>query len=548
LEFNGGAGYDSFRALNDLAAGSWTYTKDVGSFTAARASAAYSKRFELPGVERIDQTGANQAAPAGAGPVGAAGGDQFIVRGAAPGSLTVFDGGGGADELEVTSYFLTLDTVEGQILFIGDGADNDIVGVFDFFDDTGDIAHLDQFTVGSHPGDTLFGPGGGLYFVGVSSLALGLGAGADTLYVQPNAVADVSVDAGDTPGDALYLALAAAVNPVVSEDGAGGGTVTSDDDRTLTFSAFDQLAGTDDIAPAAMSAEYLPDALEPALRVLFSEDLSPSLIPHSFVLRDDDTGEPVSPDAMRLAYDADTDSATLTFPGLPGERPADGNYTLTLLAGSAADLFGNVTAADFTFSFTVAVAPAPVLRSITINDGTPQRSQVKSLTLNFDQPVTLDAGATRLERLNTGGSGANDNSPPTDASAVLGTPTSPDGGLTWVYTFVGGNPFMQTSGGGSPTGSLVDGIYTISVDPAKVTAAGVPMATGGSLTFHRLFGDVNGSKDVNNADFGQFRNTFGKVVGDAGFNAAFDFDNSTVVNNADFGQFRGRFGKGFSYA
>jgi hypothetical protein len=73
------------------------------------------------------------------------------------------------------------------------------------------------------------------------------------------------------------------------------------------------------------------------------------------------------------------------------------------------------------------------------------------------------------------------------------------------------------------------------------------MTTSESLTFHRLFGDADGNKTANNADFGQFRNAFSRSTGQAGFDAAFDFDNSGVVNNADFAQFRGRFLKVFSY-
>jgi hypothetical protein len=44
-----------------------------------------------------------------------------------------------------------------------------------------------------------------------------------------------------------------------------------------------------------------------------------------------------------------------------------------------------------------------------------------------------------------------------------------------------------------------------------------------------------------------FRQSFSKSTGEAGFNAAFDFDNSGTVNNADFAQFRSRFGKSFVY-
>jgi len=73
------------------------------------------------------------------------------------------------------------------------------------------------------------------------------------------------------------------------------------------------------------------------------------------------------------------------------------------------------------------------------------------------------------------------------------------------------------------------------------------MTAGGTLTFHRLFGDINGNRTVNTADFGLFRNAFSKTSTQAGYDAAFDFDNNGTINTADYGQFRTRFGKAFSY-
>jgi len=218
-----------------------------------------------------------------------------------------------------------------------------------------------------------------------------------------------------------------------------------------------------------------------------------------------------------------------------------GQATLTIRATDSGGLF-----VESSFTVTVRSGP-PVLSAVTINDGSPQRSQVKSLTFAFDRIVTLAAGAVTLRLLNAGGSGANDNSPPTDATAALGSPNTPDGGKTWIYPIAAGSPFTQTSGG-NPTGSLVDGIYTLSVDPAKVTSGGVPMtAAPQPLTFHRLFGDVNGDAAVNPLDYAKFRNAFGKTAGAAGYDAAFDFDPDGAVNALDYNQFRNRFGKGLAY-
>jgi hypothetical protein len=74
-----------------------------------------------------------------------------------------------------------------------------------------------------------------------------------------------------------------------------------------------------------------------------------------------------------------------------------------------------------------------------------------------------------------------------------------------------------------------------------MTAAPAP------FTFHRLFGDVNGSKSINAADYNAFRSAFGKSTGQAGFDPAFDFDNSGSVNAADYNQFRSRFGRAFTF-
>jgi len=193
---------------------------------------------------------------------------------------------------------------------------------------------------------------------------------------------------------------------------------------------------------------------------------------------------------------------------------------------------------------------APAATSNKIDDGSAQRSMLKSLSITFDNPVTtMGTGALKLLKYSPDGSGvvlAGD--PGTDISATLNTPTSTDG-LTWTWTF--------KADANTTNGSLNDGVYSYVLDHTKVTGAGGTMAADylGPTTalnpkgqFHRLFGDVNGNKTVNNADFALFRNTFLLSSGQPGYNSAFDYNNDNTVNNADFAQFRNRFLKSFTYA
>ena len=46
----------------------------------------------------------------------------------------------------------------------------------------------------------------------------------------------------------------------------------------------------------------------------------------------------------------------------------------------------------------MSVAAPPKVQSVVVNDGSAQRSEVRSITVTFDTLVTLDAGAFRVTR------------------------------------------------------------------------------------------------------------------------------------------------------
>jgi hypothetical protein len=200
-----------------------------------------------------------------------------------------------------------------------------------------------------------------------------------------------------------------------------------------------------------------------------------------------------------------------------------------------------VTPGGLTHAFMLVSAPAPTLLSTQVGDGTAQRSIVKTFTLVFDQAVTMGAGAVTLAQLQTDASGNVISTTDVTSAVTLSNPSSD--GKMWLLQPVPGGALEDF-------GSFKDGICRVTVHAGAITGAGGGSTLSGgdqNFAFHRLFGDADGNKAVNNADFGLFRNSFGKSSGDAGFNRAFDFDNNGVVNNADFGQFRNRFLKMFTY-
>jgi hypothetical protein len=64
---------------------------------------------------------------------------------------------------------------------------------------------------------------------------------------------------------------------------------------------------------------------------------------------------------------------------------------------------------------------------------------------------------------------------------------------------------------------------------------------GDAQGLFRFFGDINGDRHVDIADFALFSSTFNLSTGQTGFNAAFDFNGDGHIDIADFGQFSLRF-------
>ncbi len=238
--------------------------------------------------------------------------------------------------------------------------------------------------------------------------------------------------------------------------------------------------------------------------------------------------------------DFDNTPATLNFVGTSGEThqftvtttddtefEGPENFTVNLdatnpLVIDADTALGSINDND---------VPPPQVESITIDDGSGQRSAIRSVTITFDTLVTIDDGAFVVT--------AADGTPVTvaTASSVVGNKTQA------VLTFSGS--LVDASG------SLLDGNYTLTIVDTKITGAGGNILDGdgdgvaGASTvdsFFRLYGDADGDRDVDLFDFASFRSAFGTSSGSPSFQTGMDQDGDGDIDLFDFAAFRSNFG------
>jgi uncharacterized protein YdeI (BOF family) len=192
---------------------------------------------------------------------------------------------------------------------------------------------------------------------------------------------------------------------------------------------------------------------------------------------------------------------------------------------------------------TVEVVEPPRVESLQIDDGTGQRSMLRSLTVVFDRSVTIDPAAVLLERRGD----------PGEAIDVELTTSEVDGQTVATLTFVPGDHVEES-------GSLADGnyqltllalgiedLYGIGFDGDEDSQPGGDFLFGTSDTddFFRLFGDVNGDESTDFTDFLALRTAYG----DAGeYRDDLDFDLDENVDFTDFLAFRERYGQSIPFA
>jgi len=191
---------------------------------------------------------------------------------------------------------------------------------------------------------------------------------------------------------------------------------------------------------------------------------------------------------------------------------------------------GGYGAGGTTHGFLATAEPPATVESVVVNDGSAQRSMVTSLTVTFDRPVAVNAGAFELSRPDGSLVGLN------IATSVL------NGRTVAVLTFAG----ADVSGG-----SLADGNYTLMVRANLVhDALGRSLdgdddgIAGGDRAYalFRLYGDSDGDRDVDLVDLGRLVTTLGRRPGDPHYLAYFDVNRDDRVGLTDLFAFVGRLG------
>jgi glucose/arabinose dehydrogenase len=246
------------------------------------------------------------------------------------------------------------------------------------------------------------------------------------------------------------------------------------------------------------------------------------------------------PTGQNVQLDGTSYTAPYNFVGVTGQTRSIGVANSVTSGGfaygfanwsDAGTLVHNIStpASTTTFTANYAIRP-PRVAALRIDDGTGQRSMVRSLQVTFDAIVNYTGLPSDAFSL-TGPGGT--------FGLVLGAIDNSSGHSIVSMTFTGPGVLYT---------SLPDGNYTFTAYGAQIAdgagqnldgdANGTP--GGDYLTaFHRLFGDINGDRSVSANDFAQFRLLFGSGPG---ISSGFDFNNDGSIDATDFMAFRQEFG------
>lgn len=157
-------------------------------------------------------------------------------------------------------------------------------------------------------------------------------------------------------------------------------------------------------------------------------------------------------------------------------------------------------------------SPAPKVTGTVVNDGSAQRSMVKSLTVTFDTAVTVDPAGVRI--INVRG----------DATQFSTQSAVVNGKTVLTFTFPNGIG-----------GSVADGRWTLRINAGAVRSVvgGTAMAANHSFTFTRVYGDTSGDGIYDRSTRLVVRALLGQQVGDPGYRWDLDVNGDGRIDAAD---------------
>jgi hypothetical protein len=254
---------------------------------------------------------------------------------------------------------------------------------------------------------------------------------------------------------------------------------------------------------------------------------------------------------------------TLRDNGGPTQTIAIGSNSSTIGMGDP-DLNGTTDQRGVTRPQQMGPAPQPDIgsyeaqpqqvSSVQVNDGSAQRSEVRSISVTFSAPMTFvggndnAAGAFQLRNVNDGNL----------AGLATAVSTNSLGNTVVTLTFSGSetDPLSGSNGGQL---SLVDGRYQLTILSASISNSDGSKFSGdgpngnyvsptdtigggpGQLHLYRLFGDATGNGFVDAQDLGQLRATNHASTGNPLYLSYLDADNSGTIDTQDVNAFSVRY-------
>jgi len=152
-------------------------------------------------------------------------------------------------------------------------------------------------------------------------------------------------------------------NTFFNSNGAGT-SITRFDNRRYAMNLFNWLAlgPADNVAPRVNDANFDNARLPLKLNIRFSESVARTLTASDLTIRNVATNQTIG--ITGVDYDTANNAASVRLAGVP----PDGNYRLTLPAGSVADARGNTLASTFTFDFHQLAGDANGDRTVNFSD------------------------------------------------------------------------------------------------------------------------------------------------------------------------------------